>query len=217
MDTSAILLSLRVAGIATGLVLLTGLPLAWLLARGRFRGRSLMETLVLLPLVLPPSVMGYGLLRLLGGQGPVGAALASWGFAVAFTWRGAVVAAWLAALGLFVRTAQTGLEQVDARLEAAARTLGRSGWSIFWSLTLPLAWRSVLAGAVLAFCRAAGEFGITLMVGGNIPGVTRTVPLLIYQQVQSNHFAPAGALALGTAVVVTVLLAGVHHLTRRQS
>lgn len=203
---SPILLSLEVASFATLLTLVTGLPVAWLLGRHRFRGRTLLETLLVLPLVLPPTVLGYYLLVVVSRTGPVGALLESWGIELAFTWRAAVLAAWAGSFAMFTRTAQAGFELVDARVEHAARTLGRGEWGVFWTVTLPLAWRGVLAGTMLAFCRAVGEFGITLMIAGNIPGRTQTIPLAIYDHVQANRLDHANELSLLTMVAVAVML-----------
>jgi molybdate transport system permease protein len=207
-------LSLRVAVSATALTLLAGVPIAWLLARRRFPGRNVLEAVVVLPLVLPPTVLGYYLLVLIGRRGPLGQALGALGLELAFTWGAAVLAAVVGSIALVIKSAQAGFETVDTQLEQAARTLGRSEWSVFWSVTLPLAWRSVLAGAVLAFCRALGEFGITLMVAGNIPGRTQTLPLAIYDRVQANQMADANALALVAVGIVVVLLFGLSRLAR---
>ncbi len=214
MDLFPLWLSLRVSLAATALTLLVGVPVAWLLARRRFPGRDLVEVLVVLPLILPPTVLGYYLLVAIGSRGPVGRALAAMGVELAFTWRAAVLAAAIGSIALLIKSAQAGFETVDQRLEQAARTLGRSEWSIFWAVTLPLAWRSVLAGTVLAFCRAVGEFGITLMVAGSIPGKTRTLPLAIYDHVQANAMAEANALALIAVGGVAVLVFGVSRLAR---
>jgi molybdate transport system permease protein len=214
MDWHAVWLSFQVATSATVLTLLGGLPLAWLLARRRFPGRDLLEAAVVLPLVLPPTVLGYYLLLVIGAQGPVGRLFGRLGVELAFTWRAAVIAACVGSIALLVKAAQAGFESVDRRLEQAARTLGRSEWSIFWSVTLPLAWRSVVAGTVLAFCRALGDFGITLMVAGSIPGLTRTVPLAIYDHVQANQMDEANRLALVAVLVVTALLMGLGRLAR---
>ena len=214
MDLFPLGLSLRVALAATALTLLLGIPLAWLLARRPFPGRGVLETLVVLPLILPPTVLGYYLLLVIGAQGPVGRALAAAGVEVAFTWRAAVLAASVGSIALLVKAAQAGFETVDRRLEQAARTLGRSEWSVFWSVTLPLAWRAVLAGTVLAFCRALGEFGITLMVAGSIPGRTQTLSLAIYDRVQANQMGEANALALVAVAIVAVLVFGVSRLAR---
>jgi len=214
MDLFPLWLSLRVSLTATALTLLTGIPVAWLLARKRFAGRDLLEAFVVLPLILPPTVLGYYMLVIIGSQGPVGRALAAVGFELAFTWRAAVLAACVGSIALLIKSAQAGFEMVDPRLEQAARTLGRSEWGIFWAVTLPLAWRSVLAGSVLAFCRAMGEFGITLMVAGSIPGRTQTLALAIYDQVQANQMGEANALALIAIGVVGILLFGLRSLGR---
>ena len=214
MDLFPVWLSLRVSLTATALTLVAGVPLAWLLARRRFPGRQVLEAAVVLPLVLPPTVLGYYLLVAVGSRGPVGRALASVGLELAFTWGAAVLAACVGSIALLIKSAQAGFETVDPQLEQAARTLGRSEWAVFWRVTLPLAWRSVLAGAVLAFCRALGEFGITLMVAGNIPGRTQTLPLAIYDRVQAAQMAEANALALISVGIVGVLLFVVGRLAR---
>jgi molybdate transport system permease protein len=214
MDLFPLGLSLQVAFTATALTLVGGIPLAWVLARRRFPGRDVLEALVVLPLILPPTVLGYYLLLLIGAQGPVGRALAAAGLELAFTWRAAVLAASVGSIALLVKAAQAGFETVDRRLEQAARTLGRSAFGVFWSVTLPLAWRAVMAGTILAFCRALGEFGITLMVAGSIPGRTQTLPLAIYDRVQANQMHEANALALIAVAIVTVLVFGVSRLAR---
>ncbi len=170
-------LSLEVAALAVALALVPGTLLGYALARGRFRGRALVDALVLLPLVLPPSVIGYLLLVLLGSGGPVGRLT---GWHIPFTFPAAVIAATVVALPLFAKTAQAALSQVALDLEELAYTLGMSRVRTFWKVTLPLAWRGLLAATVLAFARALGEFGATLMFAGNLPGRTNTLPLEIY-------------------------------------
>ncbi len=214
MDLFPVWLSLRVSFTATALTLVAGVPLAWLLARRRFPGRQVLEAAVVLPLVLPPTVLGYYLLLAVGRRGPIGRALAVAGLELAFTWGAAVLAASVGSIALVIKSAQAGFETVDPQLEQAARTLGRSEWAVFWRVTLPLAWRSVLAGAVLAFCRALGEFGITLMVAGNIPGRTQTLPLAIYDRVQAAQMDEANALALIAVGIVGVLLFVLGRLAR---
>ena len=214
MDLFPLWLSLRVALSATALTLVVGIPVALLLARARFAGRGLLEAVVVLPLVLPPTVLGYYLLVVIGSRGPLGRALAAVGLELAFTWWAAVLAASVGSVALLIKSAQAGFETVDRQLEQAARTLGRSEWSVFWSVTLPLAWRAVLAGAVLAFCRALGEFGITLMVAGNIPGRTQTLPLAIYDRVQAAQMNEANALALIAVGIVVVLVFGLSRVAR---
>src|SRR5437762_3024638 len=214
MDLFPVWLSLRVALTATALTLLIGIPVALLLARRRFPGRNVLEAAVVLPLVLPPTVLGYYLLLVIGNRGPVGRALAALGVELAFTWGAAVLAACVGSIALVIKSAQAGFESVDRRLEQAARTLGRTEWSVFWSVTLPLAWRSIMAGVVLAFCRAFGDFGITLMVAGSIPGRTQTLPLAIYDHVQANEMRQANVLSLVAVIMVVLLLIGVGRLAR---
>jgi molybdate transport system permease protein len=206
---SALALSVRVAVLATAVNAVVGIPLAWLLARRRFRGKSLVDLAVTLPLVLPPTVTGYYLIVLLGRRGWLGAPLhALTGWTITFTWYAAVVAAAVMALPLLVRTARAAIESVDRELERAAYTLGRSEWRTALEVTLPLARNGILAGLVLAFARALGEFGATLMLAGNIPGVTTTVPLAIYTAVQVGEDAQALVLvALLTALSCVVLVA----------
>ncbi len=205
MELFPILLSLRVATLSTTLAGLMGVGVAWLLARKRFPGRTLLESVVVLPLILPPTVVGFYLLLLLGRSGPLGARLEAAGLEVVFTWRAAVIAATVASLPLVVKAAQAAFESVDLRIEAAARTLQPAA-SVFLTVTLPLAWRGILAGLILAFARGMGEFGITLMLAGSIPGRTQTLPLAIYDAVQANDLGQANALALITISIVTALL-----------
>ena len=184
----ALLLSLRVAILATLLNAVVGVPLAWALARRRFPGRAVLDLLVTVPLILPPTVTGYYLIVLLGRRGWLGGPLYQMtGWSIAFTWYAAVVAATIMALPLLVRTAKAAFESVDRDLERAAYTLGRSEWRTALEVTLPLARNGILAGLVLAFARALGEFGATLMLAGNIPGKTATVPLAIYTAVQTGE------------------------------
>lgn len=201
LDFGPLWLSLRVSLLATTFVFVTGLPLSWLLARRNFWGKELLNGLTSLPLVLPPTVLGYYLLVVLGQQSPVGRWLADIGWPLIFTWRGAVIAAAIASFPLMIQTTRAGIEGVDPRLENIARTLGRSDLDIFWRVTLPLAWPSLLAGAALTFARALGDFGATLMVAGNIPGRTQTASLYIYDLLQANRRDEAGLMAL----IVTVL------------
>jgi molybdate transport system permease protein len=200
-------LSLRVAFAATLLALLFGLPLAWLLARRRFPGRDLLGVVLLLPMVLPPTVLGYALLVGVGRGSAIGRAAEAAGLGrIVFTPAGAVLAAFVAALPFLVRAAQAGFEGVDRTLEEAARTLGRSEAQILRTVTLPLAWRGIAAGVALAFARAMGEFGATLMVAGNIPGRTQTASIAIYDAVQAGRTADAQLLALLLALVTAAVL-----------
>jgi molybdate transport system permease protein len=213
MDAFPILLSLRVATLSTLLAGIAGVGLAWLLTRKRLPGRPLLESVVLLPLVLPPTVVGFYLLLFLGRSGPLGATLEAAGIQIIFTWRAAVLAATVASLPLVVKAVQAALEAIDPRIEAAAKTL-RPAASVFLTVTIPLAWRGILAGLILAFARGLGEFGITLMLAGSIPGRTQTLPLAIYDAVQANDLAQANLLALTTIGIVTVLLLVLSRLPR---
>ena len=204
---SALGLSIRVAVFATLLNALLGIPLAYLLARRAFRGRALVDLLVTLPLVLPPTVTGYYLIVLLGRRGWLGAPVYAWtGWSVAFTWYAAVIAATVMALPLLVRTARAAIEPVDRELEKAAFTLGRSEWRTALEVTLPLARNGIVAGMVLAFARALGEFGATLMLAGNIPGKTTTVPLAIYTAVQTGEMGEAVLLVVALTILSCVVL-----------
>lgn len=214
MDWFPLRLSLQVSILATALTLAAGVPLAWALGKRRFPGRNLIGAAIVTPLVLPPTVLGYYLLVLIGSGGPIGALLDRLGIELVFTWRAAVLAGCLGSLPLLVRAAQAGFEAVEERLEQAARTLGRTETSVFLTITLPVAWRAVVAGAVLAFARAFGDFGITLMVAGNIPGRTRTLPLAIYDHVQANQMREANVLAVVAVALVVLLLFGVGRLAR---
>jgi molybdate transport system permease protein len=192
-------------GVALAAVILTlpfGVALGFWLARTKRRGRSLVETLATLPLVLPPTVIGLVLLELFGRNRPLGRWLyESLGVSVAFTWKAVVIACAVVAFPLLVRTVRASFESIDPRLEALARTLGRGPLHVFFTVTLPLASRGILAGAVLAFSRALGEFGATIMVAGNIPGETQTLSLAIFQLTQIGRDPEAFRLAFVTVVV----------------
>jgi molybdate transport system permease protein len=208
---SALWLSLRVSLLATALNALLGVPLAYVLAKRRFWGRTGLDVLVTLPLVLPPTVTGYYLIVLFGRRGWVGGPLYELtGWTLAFTWYAAVLAATIMALPLMVRTTRAAIEAVNPDLERAAFVLGRSEWRTALEVTLPLARRGIVAGLVLAFARALGEFGATLMLAGNIPGRTATMPLAIYTAVSTGEAAEAQSLVLLLTALscVVVVLAG---------
>jgi molybdate transport system permease protein len=216
VDPAPLFLSLRVAGVATLVALIVGVPLSWVLARLDFRGRDLVSVLVLLPMVLPPTVLGYYLLLLIGRQGVVGRLAEGIGLGrLVFTPTAAVIAAVVASLPFLVRAAQAGFEQVDSVYEEAARTLGRGEIEIFFTVTVPLAWRGILAGVALAFARAMGEFGATLMVAGNIPGRTQTASTAIYDLVQAFRMAEAHWLALILSIVTGAILLLLTRVSRR--
>ena len=193
--------TLATALAATVLMVPPGLALAWLLARRRFPGRVLVETLVSLPLVMPPVATGLILLLLFSPRGPIGGVLAGAGIDVVFTWRAVVLAMTVMGLPLFVRTVRAGIEQVDRRYESMAATLGASPLRVFVSITLPLALPALAAGAVLGFARAIGEFGATIMIAGSIPGVTRTLPVAIYTFAETGRDREA-ALLLGVSAAI---------------
>jgi molybdate transport system permease protein len=191
---------------ATLLILPAGVSIAWLLARRSFPGRALVETLVSLPLVMPPVATGLILLMLLGRRGSIGRLLERLGIEVVFTWKAVVIAMAIMGLPLLVRTARAGFEQVNARYERVAATLGAPPWRVFFTISLPLAWPSVLGGAILAFARALGEFGATIIVAGSIPGVTRTLAVGIYSHAETGQDAQALVLiAISTAIAFASL------------
>lgn len=216
IDLFPLALSLRVAGAATLLAFMVGVPLAWLLARTRFPGRDLVSVLVVLPMVLPPTVLGYYLLLTIGRQSPVGLGMEAifGGTGLVFTPQAAVLAAFAAAVPFLVRAAQGGFEQVDATYEEAARTLGRGEWAIFLTVTAPLAWRGIAAGLALCFARAMGEFGATLMVAGNIPGRTQTASVAIYDAVQGGRLDQASSMALLLSALTGAVLLLITRLGR---
>jgi molybdate transport system permease protein len=200
-DLAPFWLSLRVATLATALIVLAGIPSALILARGRFPGKGLIAGLLVLPLVMPPTVLGYGLLLILGRQGWLGRWLEqAWGVSIVFHWSGAVVASGVAAFPMFLLPARGAFEGVDPAMEDAARLLGRGEPSVFFAVTVPLAWRGLVAGSVLAFARALGDFGATMMVAGDIPGLTQTASMAIYDAVSANDPASAGRLSLWVAL-----------------
>jgi molybdate transport system permease protein len=195
-------LTLRTAALATVLIVPPGLAIAWLLARYRWRGKSLAETLVALPLVMPPVATGLLLLELLGRRGPLGGWLhRTFGLDVVFTWRAVVAAMMVMSFPLLVRASRVAFEEVDPRFEQIARTLGASDARVFFTITLPLAARGIAGGMLLAFARAVGEFGATILVAGNIPGRTTTLSLAIYNLVQLGRDADAFRL-LGVSVLI---------------
>ncbi len=207
------LFSLGVAALGTLLILPGGVALGWLLARKRWYGKALVETLVALPLVMPPVATGLILLKLLGRRGPLGGFLAALGVDIVFTWKAVVIAAAVMAIPLLVRNARVAFEEVPERLEQVARTLGAGPWRVFFTISLPLASRGLCAGGVLAFARALGEFGATAMVAGFIPGETVTLSLGIYHQVQLGRDTEAflllgisASLAFGAVILSELLL-----------
>jgi molybdate transport system permease protein len=200
-------LTLKVASVATFFAFLAGIALAFLLAKGRFRGKELLDAFLTLPLVLPPTVIGYYLIVLVGRNGWIGRVLHDiLGVSLMFTWQGAALAAAVVSFPLVFKSARAAFEGVDKNFEKAARTLGLSEAGVFIHVSFPLAWRGILAGTMLAFARAMGEFGATLMIAGNLPGKTQTLSLAVYSAVQAGNDALAGTLVIITSLVCTIVL-----------
>ena len=217
IDWFPLWLSLRVAALATLFSLAFGLWLAYVLANRNFRGKELLDAVATLPLVLPPTVLGYYLLVVLGRPSALGRAYeAVFGQPLVFTWQAAVVAATVHAFPLLVKTARAALESVDRTYERAARNLGASDWRVFWRVTLPLARRSIFAAAVLAFARSLGDFGATLMVAGNIPGRTQTAAVAIYDAVESGNTLLARTLVLVISAVAIIIVYVANRLEHRR-
>jgi molybdate transport system permease protein len=210
MDWDALRISLQVALVSTVLATLVGVPFAWWLARAQFRGRDVISALVLAPMVLPPTVLGYYLLQTVGRRSLIGGWLDSaLDFSFVFSWTGAVLAAFVVSTPFLIRTAQAGFESVDRVYEEAARTLGRTELSVFLRVSVPLAKRSILAGVALAMARALGEFGATLMIAGNLPGHTQTMSIAIFDAVQTGRTGDAQLLALTLTFVSVGLLVAI--------
>ena len=212
VDWFPLWLSLRVAALATGISFLLGLWIAYVLANRQFRGKELVDAVVTLPLVLPPTVLGYYLLVSLGRMSPLGKVYESvFGAPLVFTWQAAVIASTLHAVPLLVKSSRAAFQSVDHSLERAARTLGASEWRLFWRVTLPLSRRSVVAATVLAFARSLGDFGTTLMIAGDIPGRTQTSAVAIYDAVESGNTLVARVFVL----VLSVLTIGIVYMANR--
>jgi molybdate transport system permease protein len=202
-------LTLKVAGVATCAAFVVGVALALVLTRFRFWGRDWLDAMLTLPLVMPPTVLGYYLIVVIGRKGWLGRWLyETCGISLMFTWQGAALASMLVAFPLLFKAARAAFEGVDHNLEKAARTLGLSEVAVFFRVTLPLAWRGVLAGTMLTFARAMGEFGATLMVAGNLPGKTQTLSLAVYDAVQAGNDHQAAVLVMITSSVCVLILVG---------
>ncbi len=214
MDWTAIALSVKLAALVCAILLVIALPLAYWLTFSRWRGAFVVESIVALPLVLPPTVLGYYLLVVLGRNSPVGQAY-EWlfGAPLVFSWQAAVVAALFHSTPLLVKSARAAFESVDRSYERAARNLGASELRLFWRVTLPLARRSILAAGALAFARSLGDFGVTLMIAGNIPGRTQTVAIAIYDAVEAGNGAAARVLVIIVSVIALVILSVANRLT----
>ena len=210
--------TLGVALLSTLLILPPGLALGWLLARRNWRGKSLVETLVALPMVIPPVATGLILLKLFGRKGPLGWLLDQlFGLEIVFTWKAVVLATAVMSFPLLVRNARVAFETIDTRCEEAARTLGAAPWDAFWSVSLPLARRGLVAGCLLAFARALGEFGATIMIAGLIPGETITLALGIYHEIQLGNDAAATYLLAVSCGLAFLAVWGSERLLRRRA
>lgn len=215
-ELSIFLFTLGVAAIATLLILPPGIALGFVLARRRFVGKTLVETLVALPLVLPPVATGFVLLRFFGRRDGIGSWLERVGLEVVFTWRGVVVAMAVMALPLLVRGARVAFEGVNPQLEEAARSIGASERRVFFRVSLPLAARGIVGGALLAFARAVGEFGATILVAGNLPGRTTTISTAIFQAVETGQETRALRLLAGAVLLAFLAVAASEALLRRK-
>jgi molybdate transport system permease protein len=216
VDWTAVALSLRLAGSVSLLLMLIGTPIAYWLAFSRWRLKFLVEAVVALPLVLPPTVLGFYVLLAIGSRSPIGRAWTAWtGRSLAFTFEALVIASILYSLPFAVQPIAAAFAQVDRTLLEASSTLGASRWRTFFSVILPLSREGVMAGAVLSFAHTLGEFGVVLMVGGNLPGITRTVSIAIYDDVQGMQFAAANQTALVLLMFSCAVLAGVYALLRK--
>ena len=210
MDASVwitLALTLKVAAWATAINLVLGVSAGWLLARRHFPGREFINAVLTLPLVLPPTVMGYYLLVVIGKRGWLGQWLhETFGITLIFTWQGAVIAATVVAFPLLLSSARAAFETVDPQLEKAARVLGLNEWAVFFRVTMPMAWPGIMAGVLLVFARSLGEFGATLMVAGSIPGRTQTLSVAVYEAVQAGDDATANKLIAIISVTCIVML-----------
>ncbi|WP_159566571.1 molybdate ABC transporter permease subunit [Budvicia diplopodorum] len=205
-ELQALLLSLKVAGVAVAFSLPLGIFVAWILARCSFAGKALVDSIIHLPLVLPPVVIGYLLLIGMGKRGVIGEWLYQWfGFSFTFSWRGAALASAVIAFPLMVRAIRLALEAVDLKLEQAARTLGAGFWRVLFTVTLPLSFPGILAGVVLAFARSLGEFGATITFVSNIPGETRTIPLAMYTLIETPGAEGDAARLCAIAILLSLV------------
>jgi molybdate transport system permease protein len=206
-DAAPLILSLQVAGVATLMALVLGVALGWVFARRRFVGSQVLEAVFMLPLVLPPTVIGYAILMVAGRRSAIGGWLyRQFDYSIVFNWHGAVVASAVVALPLVLKSASAAFAGVDRSLEAAAHTLRQTPWGVFVRVTLPLAWPGILAGTLLAFARAMGEFGASLMVAGSIPHQTQTLSMAIYDAVQAGEDHTALVLVLVTSAISIAVL-----------
>ncbi|MCR4434977.1 MAG: molybdate ABC transporter permease subunit [Clostridiales bacterium] len=217
MDFSPLWISVKTALTATLVTFFFGLAAAWLVAGYRGKLKGLIDGVLTLPMVLPPTVVGFFLLVFFGKNGPAGKLLHALGTQVIFSWPATVIAASVVAFPLMYKTSRGALEQIDENIVNAARTLGVSEWKIFWKVTVPLAWPGIAAGTVLAFARALGEFGATLMIAGNIPGKTQTIPLAIFFAAEGGEMEKALAWVVFIFAVSLVVMTLMNYWTEYQA
>ncbi len=216
-DYSPIILSVKVAFAAVIIVVVTGIPLAGVMARRNFYGKDVVESIITLPLVLPPSVIGFILLWMFGKNGPLGVFLAkSFGVSVVFHLAGAVIAAAVVSFPLMYQSAKASIEGVDRTLENAARTLGKGELGVFFTITLPLSWPGIVSGFILSFARSLGEFGATLMIAGNIPGRTQTMSIAIYMANESGDFRTGMILVVIMTIFSFLVIFGLNRWSKKQ-
>lgn len=216
MDLIPVWISIKTALAATLVTFFLGLAAARYMAGRDFRGKSLVDGILILPLVLPPTVVGFGLLCLFGRNGPLGQLLFALGRPVVFSWSATVIASTVVSFPLMYQAARAAFEQVEPNLENAARTLGASEWRVFWGISVPLAWPGIAAGTILAFARSLGEFGATLMLAGNIPGKTQTIPLAIYFAVEGGKEALALNWVLIVLLISLISIVALNYWKKRQ-
>lgn len=214
-DLSPAFISLKVTLTATAIIFFLGLAVAWAMYNYHGRFLSILDGIFTLPMVLPPTVVGLGLLMLIGKNGPVGQFLDLFGVHIIFSWYAAVIAAVVVAFPLMYKTTKGAFEQIDPNLIAAARTLGVSEWKIFWKITVPLAWPGIAAATTLAFARSLGEFGATLMVAGSIPGQTQTIPVAIYFATQGSEMHVALLWALLIFIISLIAITGMNYWNQK--
>lgn len=218
MMIEPVILSVKVALLATFIAFFLGILAAWIMTKKRVHGKNIWETVLILPMVLPPSIVGYLLLKLFGKRGPIGAFLLdTFGIQIVFTWVACVIAAVVVAFPLMYQNAKGAFQSVDENYELAARTLGSSPWKVFWTVTVPLALPGILSGVILTFARALGEFGATLMLAGNIPGKTQTIPTSIYYAVSTGKDDQATWLVVIMVVFSFLLIFGMNMWLKKRS
>ncbi len=217
MDFSPLWISIRIAAASTVVVFFAGLGTAWLVAKYQGKTKGLIDGILTLPMVLPPTVVGFLLLVLCGKNGPVGQLLKSMGTQIIFTWWAAVIAAAVVSFPMMYKTTRGAFEQIDSNIINAARTLGAPEWKVFWKVAVPVSWPGIISGTILAFARALGEFGATLMVAGNIPGKTQTIPIAIYYSVDRGDMQTALTWVIVIFVISLVVMTVMNYWLDNQS